>query len=56
MVFAVYIPPHEPGPGMAVSSICFSWMSEIDPAACEPTASKTEIIFVCPGPGWIVPP
>jgi len=23
-VFAVYIPPHEPGPGIALDSICFN--------------------------------
>ena len=46
IVLAVYIPPQEPGPGIAVSSICFSSMSETDPAACSPTASKTEMMFV----------
>ena len=56
MVLAVYMPPQEPGPGMAVSSICFSSISETLPAAWPPTASNTETTSVRPGPGWIVPP
>ena len=46
MVLAVYMPPQEPGPGIAVSSICFSSISDTLPAAWPPTASKTEMILV----------
>ncbi len=42
IVFAVYIPPHEPGPGMALFSISRSSFSSMLPPACAPTASKTE--------------
>ena len=41
MVFAVYMPPQEPGPGMAHSSMSASVVSVILPLACWPTASKT---------------
>ncbi len=41
IVFAVYMPPHEPGPGMAVDSICSSSISLISLLARLPTASKT---------------
>ena len=33
MVFAVYMPPHEPGPGIAVCSISLSSMSDTVPPA-----------------------
>ena len=56
MVFAVYIPPHEPGPGIAVCSISFSSMSDTVPAACPPTASNTEMMSRRSAPGRIVPP
>ena len=59
IVFAVYIPPQDPGPGMAFFSICISSLSSISPFAFLPTASKTETIsiflFRCV-PGSIVPP
>ena len=42
MVLAVYMPPQEPGPGIAQLSISLSSWSEIFWAACLPTASKTE--------------
>ncbi len=42
MVFAVYMPPHEPLPGIAQRSICTKSVSFILPAPCAPTASKTE--------------
>ena len=59
IVFAVYIPPHEPGPGMAFSSILFNSFSEISFFANWPTASKTETISIflfLYEPGIIVPP
>ena len=31
MVLAVYMPPQEPGPGIAVSSICFTSISDLSP-------------------------
>ena len=42
MVLAVYMPPQEPAPGMAHCSTSMSSLSSILPAACLPTASKTE--------------
>ena len=47
IVFAVYMPPHEPGPGIAVDSTSFSSASSILPAAWLPTASKTEMMSRC---------
>ena len=44
IVFAVYIPPHEPGPGIAVCSTSRSSCSDTVPPATPPTASNTEII------------
>ena len=59
IVFAVYMPPHDPGPGIAFFSICINSLSFISPFAFLPTASKTETIsiflFRCI-PGSIVPP
>ena len=61
MVFAVYMPPHEPGPGMAQEVICSRPLSERWLLACAPTASNTETMssfLVSPvmHPGKIVPP
>ena len=55
-MFAVYIPPQDPGPGIAVDSTSFSSISETLPAACPPTASNTETISLLSLPGSIVPP
>ena len=59
MVLAVYIPPQEPGPGMAVAVTPSSSASSILPALCFPTASKTETMSTSSPlwqPGLIVPP
>jgi hypothetical protein len=59
MVFAVYMPPHEPGPGIAFDSTSWSSRSVIFFAAHWPTASKTETTSswrFCQQPGMIVPP
>ena len=59
MVFAVYMPPHEPAPGIAVRSTSLSRALSIFPALYCPTASKTLTISTsCPRhtPGRIVPP
>src|SRR5207249_2643091 len=62
IVFAVYIPPQEPGPGMAQVSTSCRPASEIFPAACWPMASKTEttstglLPALVRQPGRIVPP
>ena len=56
IVFAVYIPPHEPGPGIALDSISNNSISEICPSECFPTASKTDITSVLPFPGLMLPP
>ena len=56
IVFAVYIPPHDPGPGIADDSISRSSMSEIVPSECLPTASKTETTSVLLEPGFMLPP
>ena len=59
MVFAVYIPPQEPGPGIAFFSISVNSSLSILPPACDPTASKTDTIsrfFSLCNPGNIVPP
>ena len=50
MVLAVYIPPQDPGPGIAVDSICSSSISLISLFALLPTASKTLTISV-----WFLP-
>ena len=42
IVFAVYMPPQEPAPGMALASISASSASFISLLALAPTASKTE--------------
>ena len=59
MVLAVYIPPQEPAPGMAHSSICRSSRASMSPRAWAPTASNTETIStswpLCL-PGMMVPP
>ena len=59
IVFAVYIPPHEPGPGIAHLSISPNCLSVIEPFALCPTASNTLTIsnsFFPKHPGKIVPP
>ena len=64
MVFAVYIPPQEPGPGIALFSTSFKPSSSRVPFACFPTASKTDTISIglhfslsdLVNPGKIVPP
>ena len=61
MVLAVYMPPQEPGPGIAQAVIWSSPLSERLSFACAPTASNTETIssfFAWPvmQPGKIVPP
>ena len=48
IVFAVYMPPQEPAPGMAHASISCASFSLILPAACWPTASKTETTSTIP--------
>ena len=59
MVFAVYWPPHAPGPGQATSSSSCRARSGILPAACAPTASKTSWMVTSRSsnrPGAIEPP
>ena len=56
MVLAVYIPPHDPGPGIAEDSMSKSSISEIEPCECSPTASKTDTTSVLFAPGLILPP
>src|SRR5690606_6787295 len=56
MVLAVYMPPQEPGPGMAVSSTSFTSLSVMVPRAWAPTASNTEMMSVWFLPGRMVPP
>ena len=59
IVFAVYIPPHDPGPGIAHFSISPNCSSVIEPFALCPTASNTLTIsksFFPKHPGKIVPP
>jgi hypothetical protein len=61
IVFAVYIPPHDPGPGIAHDSMASSSASSIFLFACAPTASNTDTMSslrVSPvmQPGKIVPP
>ena len=59
IVLAVYIPPHDPAPGIAQPSMSRSSLSEISPRACFPTASNT--LTMSTGwpwwqPGLMVPP
>ena len=56
IVFAVYIPPHAPGPGMAVCSTSSKVASSIAPLDKAPTASNTEMMSRRFAPGLIVPP
>ena len=42
IVLAVYMPPHDPAPGQACCSRSASAASDNFPAACWPTASKTD--------------
>ena len=59
MVFAVYMPAHEPVVGHAARSICSSSSSLTVPLLCAPTASNTSwIVMSRPWyvPGRIVPP
>ena len=56
IVFAVYIPPQDPGPGIASDSIWVNSISVILPSECCPTASKTETTSVLFFPGLILPP
>ena len=61
IVLAVYIPPQEPGPGIAQEVMSSNPLSESLSLECAPTASNTETIssfFDCPvmQPGKIVPP
>ena len=44
IVFAVNWPPQAPAPGLAARSSSWSSSSDIVPAACLPTASKTSWI------------
>ena len=44
IVFAVYIPAHDPAPGQAARSMSCSSPSVISPAECAPTASNTSWI------------
>jgi hypothetical protein len=46
MVLAVYMPPQDPGPGIAVHSISLSSFLLILFCACAPTASNTETTSV----------
>ena len=45
MVFAVYMPPHDPVPGMARFSISLKSFSDMRPIVNSPTASKTETML-----------
>ncbi len=56
IVLAVYMPPHEPGPGMALRSTSSSSSSLTAPRVWAPTASNTEMMSVRSGPGRMVPP
>ena len=56
IVFAVYMPPQLPGPGIALRSTSSSSAALTFPAAAPPTASNTETMSRCPSPGRIVPP
>ncbi len=59
IVLAVYMPPHEPAPGHACCSRSARSASPSVPAACFPTASKTETMstgWPRQMPGMMVPP
>ena len=59
MVLAVYMPPHDPAPGLALASTASSPASSSGPAARAPTASKTSLMSMSrPSrrPGRMVPP
>ena len=59
MVLAVYMPPQEPAPGMALASIAASSASSILLLALAPTASNTETtssFLSLWQPGRMVPP
>src|SRR5579884_1910011 len=59
IVFAVYMPPHDPAPGQATHSSRYSSSAVIWPRAYFPTASNTSTIVTSrPSnrPGMIVPP
>ena len=59
MVLAVYMPPQDPLPGMALRSMASSSASSMRPAACSPTASNTLTMFKSRPlwrPGNMVPP
>ena len=45
IVFAVYMPPHAPAPGMALLMISLYSFSSISPATFCPKASNAETIF-----------
>ncbi len=51
IVFAVYMPPQEPAPGIALRSISARPASSRSPFACRPTASKTLTMSRRPAPG-----
>src|SRR5699024_1562456 len=59
VVLAVYIPPHEPGPGHEQRSMACNCSVEISPLLCCPTPSNTDTkLRSSPSkwPGLIVPP
>ena len=60
MVLAVYMPPHEPGPGHASHSTLWTPLSSSLPAWYWPTASKIETMSMsspsAPTPGRMLPP
>ena len=59
IVFAVYIPEHDPHVGQAISSTIFSSFLVISPASYSPTASKTLLnptFFPLYTPASIAPP
>jgi hypothetical protein len=59
IVLAVYMPPQEPGPGIAVDSISINSFLLIFFCACAPTASNTDTTSVLVPlwqPGMMVPP
>jgi len=59
IVFAVYMPPHEPSPGQATPSNSFCSASVMRPASTAPTLSKTSCTVTSlpfHRPGMIVPP
>ena len=59
IVFAVYMPPHEPSPGQAAHSSSYCSASVMRPASTAPTLSKTSWIVTSLSfhrPGMIVPP